>query len=240
MVTLRDNLWSTTPHGSPMVRRKFPIGNLLLYLPLGHPELSGSPIVSKDLNAYSCTVTGATHVPPFYRSFDGDDDIEHPTFLDVMPSSGIVAFGAWVYFDAQDVEEYIMAKVNVIGQDRIHLLKTGGNTLRLFTEGGNNGNRSASSVATMDAATWYLCIGVYTSGAVIQVYLGAQTASTMTRATGQVSETIGNGTALNFAIGSRSDVSFMTGRIGEVWVWDADITQARADHILRMTRWRYA
>ena len=63
------NLWRT--HG----RMNFPIDSLILYIPFGHPELNGSPFTSKDLNAFTCTVTGATHVPPTHRLFAGDDDV---------------------------------------------------------------------------------------------------------------------------------------------------------------------
>lgn len=54
-------------------RLNFPINGLVLYAPLWHPELNTSPFISKDLNAHSCTVTGATWGIQG-RTFDGSDD----------------------------------------------------------------------------------------------------------------------------------------------------------------------
>lgn len=48
------NLWRTGG------RMNFPLDGLALYLPLWHPELTGTPIISKDLNAYSVTIIGTT------------------------------------------------------------------------------------------------------------------------------------------------------------------------------------
>lgn len=72
---VRNNLWRRTQSGlyAPE-RRKFPINGLVLYLPLWHPELNGSTIVSKDLNAVSCTVAGALWSALTGRWFDGTND----------------------------------------------------------------------------------------------------------------------------------------------------------------------
>ena len=75
MLGVKRNLWATQQSGLYAPKRmNFPLDSLELYLPLGHPELSGSPIVSKDLNAHSCTVIGAVHVPPTHRAVDATDD----------------------------------------------------------------------------------------------------------------------------------------------------------------------
>lgn len=52
---------------------KFPIDGLVLYAPLWHPELSGSPFKSKDLNAHSCVVTQAAWGITG-RTFNGNGD----------------------------------------------------------------------------------------------------------------------------------------------------------------------
>lgn len=72
LVGVRRNLWMTRAPGG-FRRMNFPIDGLVLYLPLWHPELSGSPFLSKDLNAHSCTVYGTTWGLQG-RSFDGTDD----------------------------------------------------------------------------------------------------------------------------------------------------------------------
>lgn len=48
--------------------------SLKLYLPLWHPELTGNTIISKELDAISCTVTGAVWTRQG-RQFDGIDDL---------------------------------------------------------------------------------------------------------------------------------------------------------------------
>jgi len=74
-VGVNKNLWSRRQSGLYAPKRmNFPLDGLQLYVPLGHPELSGSTIVSKDLNAHSCAVVGAVHNPPLSRFFDGVDD----------------------------------------------------------------------------------------------------------------------------------------------------------------------
>lgn len=74
-VGVNRNLWATRQSGLLAPKQmNFSIDRLQLYLPLWHPELSGTTIISKDLNAHSCTVTGAIHNPPTHRFFDGNDD----------------------------------------------------------------------------------------------------------------------------------------------------------------------
>lgn len=79
------NLWRTWE------RANFPLSGLELYLPLWHPELSGATIVSKDLNAHSCTVVGALWSTTG-RWFDKIDDIivvpDHTAIQNIFDSSG--------------------------------------------------------------------------------------------------------------------------------------------------------
>ncbi len=59
----RSNLWGRQQSGLYIPtpgRKNFPLGGLTLFLPLWHPELSGTPIISKDSNAYSVTIVGTT------------------------------------------------------------------------------------------------------------------------------------------------------------------------------------
>ncbi|KKL23084.1 hypothetical protein LCGC14_2428930, partial [marine sediment metagenome] len=71
---VKRNLWATQQNGILAPKRmNFPIDGLELYLPLWHPELSGSPITAKIPlgGGIAGTVTGALHVPPTHRFFDG-------------------------------------------------------------------------------------------------------------------------------------------------------------------------
>lgn len=91
-VGVKRNLWSTRQSGLLAPKRmNFPIDSLALYYPLWHPELSGTPIISKDLNAISGAVTGTVHDPPRGRICDGDDgiDLGNPSALDITTSFSI-------------------------------------------------------------------------------------------------------------------------------------------------------
>jgi hypothetical protein len=77
--------------------KRFPVNGLVFYAPLWHPELNTSPFISKDLNAHSCTVTGATWGITG-RTFDGTDDIINcgsDAVLDGLTSSLTIC--SWVY-----------------------------------------------------------------------------------------------------------------------------------------------
>jgi len=55
------SLWMTRKSGLQAPKQISPsLNGLVLYAPLWHPELNGSPFLSKDLNAHTLTVTGAT------------------------------------------------------------------------------------------------------------------------------------------------------------------------------------
>ncbi len=71
---VNSNMWRRAQGGlyAPP-RRRFSINGLVGYFPLWHPELNTSPFISKDLNAHSCTVSGATWGATG-RTFDGVDD----------------------------------------------------------------------------------------------------------------------------------------------------------------------
>lgn len=70
------NLWANNMIGGlTPYKRNFPLNGLALYLPLWHPELTGSTIISKDLNAHSCVVAGAIWGVDG-RTFETADEIE--------------------------------------------------------------------------------------------------------------------------------------------------------------------
>lgn len=222
-----ENTYATTNGYGPY---DFSTKGLVLYLPLW--ALKGSPFKSVDAYEHTCDVTGALWRPDG-RLMDGDDYIRQATLLDVMPSA--VTYIAWMYFDAQGAEEYIMDKTNTVGQNKLLLYKSNTDKLITLQEGGNNGNRSVSSVASIAAATWAHCACTYSAAAVPRTYLNT------VEAVGLVAtEAIQNGVAADFTIGATGiGASFLTGRVGEVWVYERVLTAEEITHNRAATAWRY-
>jgi len=87
-MSISKNMWRTGG------RLNFPLNGLALYAPLWHPELNVSPFISKDLNAYSYTITGTTWGVQG-RTFDGTDDIfNNSTTAFQLP---VVTITGWFY-----------------------------------------------------------------------------------------------------------------------------------------------
>jgi len=68
---------------------------LVLYLPFYHPELQGSPIISRDIYEHSCAVTGALWTP-LGRNFDGADDIINCGSASILDNLAAMTIILWV------------------------------------------------------------------------------------------------------------------------------------------------
>lgn len=246
-VGVKRNLWATRQSGLLAPKRmNFPIDSLALYMPLWHPELSGSPIVSKDLNTISGTVTGAVHSPPLGRVFDGDDDIDlgNDPALDITTSFSIFA---WIKPNI-DGSLAIITKDDGTGGDRGWYFSINADKTRIFvaSDGTKNGRNDADSANVVNATWVSLGCSVATGGrcdAALKLYTsGVLEASTWTAGGGQLggdTQTVNNA-ASETDIGQRAvpDLDF-DGTIGEVIVWTRVITAEEFLHIHNATKWRY-
>lgn len=233
-VGVRNNLWAKQQGGLYTPKRmNFPVDNLELYLPLGYPELSGSPIISKDLNAHSCTVVGAVHVPPTHRTFDGDDKITLTS-----PLSAGDTFTAIVWYMQVTYQDTRIFMVNIedgAGKQGIGIgiNAPDANQLRVVYDGVAWGD----GTTTPTPSTWYMATMVRVAG-VSNLYLndGAGVISTIDN-TPQDSGTeihIGKGTN---PIGADY---FLKGIMGEVWIYrNRAFTLLERQRIFYATRWRY-
>ena len=241
------NLWRL-PNG----RRKFPIDSLPLYVPLGYPELSGSPFLSKDLNAHSCTVTGATHVPPVSRTFDGDDFIDTGnSFQSTFQSS--FSFGGWVKpDDGHPGIGKVLIGTNDEGpemQASFQLLATGAVTF-VYEESDNIVRAETDDPVFTDGAQGFhqvFAVGDSTIGGVggLKVYFdGVVKALDATNNGNTSAATFANYVnAFNVYLGALNNdgsaSGFWNGSMGEFWIYSKALSAAEILHIYNRTLRRY-
>lgn len=249
-VGVKRNLWATQQSGLLALKRmNFPIDGLELYLPLGHPELSGSPIISKDLNAHSCTVVGAVHNPPTDRDFDSLDDIitipSHVSIDNIFDGGGTVM--AWINpaSDGESNAGMIITSLTLtptVGWRCFVFQEAAGFVKVRFeiTHSGDDGIWDSAS-AVVPINTWSLFGFTYNADSVSNnpiFYLnGAISAFSEFRApTGTRDSASGK----DWMIGNRPDTTTtFDGLIGEVWGYSKIRTLREFDHINKATEWGY-
>jgi len=222
------NIWSVK--NGLVRRRNFSIDRLQLYLPLGHPELSGSPIVSKDINAVSCTVTGAVHAPPTSRTFSGDDYI---SFTSPLAAGDTFTAIAWFKQTTRADSRIFMFNItDGAGTQGMGFGIDTSNQLRVVYDGVVWGN----GTTVPDLATWYL--GMMTRVAdVSNLYINGSAS---------VISTLDNtpqdgGTEIRIGVGSNATIPtyFLKGAVGEVWFYNRALGAGEWAGIYNNTLWRY-
>lgn len=204
-------------------KRPYPLNGLVLHLPLWHPELTGSTIISKDLNAHSCEVTGTTWGIQG-RAFDGDDIIITPT---VAVGSGIFTMSCVVSVPSLSFGSY-----GLMGGPMDYM------GLSMVPEGFNVG-KSAVAAGTTVAYTipWNTFLrvtaiaisatqgNIYVNG----VFIGTSTVAACT---------LGNRLFNLGAASSVADIPF-TGKLGEAQAWNygLSVPEIMKNHLI--TKWRY-
>ena len=233
MLGVKRNLWATQQSGLYAPKRmNFPLDSPELYLPLWHPELSGSPIISKDLNAVSCTVTGAVHVPPTHRAFDGDDFINIGTGVNI---NGTQSFGAWFKYGSYTNTDILISNTSggILAGLALRLLNA--TTLRI-TLNINDLYYQLSKTVAVD--TWYFPMITFDLPTTTLVfYLNGGNADTDVTGV-STARSVGN-----MEIGRRPNPAghnYLTdGAIGEVWFYSPVLTAREVFHIYDATKWRY-
>ncbi len=232
-----DNLWRSGSKGlyGGVSRMKIPLDRLVLYAPLWHPELSGSPFISKDSYARSCTVTGAVWGTTG-RTFAGGNDL---ITIATKPFAVTSAFTllAWVNYGIDDSGTFY-------GQGKSTALypafKFFANSSMIALSGKNDANGDVaadSNAATVTVGTPAL-IGVSFDGSSThRLYKDgvgyATTADTFTGITD---------TTNLYTIGvwkRQTSVSYFTGVIGELLIYTRLLADAEVQNIYLATKWRY-
>ncbi len=230
------NLWRRTQSGLYAPDRAIvPSNNLSLYVPLWHPELNGATIVSKDLNAKSFTVTGATWGITG-RTFAGtDDDISTASDNWLPLGNAARTIASWF-------------RTATVGATVSYLLSYGlwGTNSAFFginrngaviTIAGYNETHSGTYVISVD--TWYLLfVSMTTTGiatffyspfAFIQVDINeAHTYNTQA----------GNKTTIGARNAATPSNNF-DGIMGDGAVWAQTFSGPERTNFWNKTRWRY-
>lgn len=227
LVGIKRNLWMTQAPGG-FKRMNFPINGLVLYLPLWHPELNGSTIVSKDLNAHSCTVTGATW-GTLGRTFNGSShfiDCGKAASLDI---TGDITILCWVNRNDVEAGMFPVCKAGGSTTYQYALYIATGRTL--FFAYGNNQWLTASTIL-VTASAWQM-IGISLTAASGFYFINATT------------EVSGGATPVSqdkkLSIGRRGETDdlYFGGLIGEVLIYNRALTPYEIKSIYLATKWRY-
>lgn len=226
MVVATDNsrnMWQTGG------RRNFPIDSLALYLPLWHPELSGSTITSKDLNARSCTVTGAVHNPPTHRQFDNIDD--------KIDCGNIISSGTQLI-----IECWYKSAPNSTNQSLVETRNsTGGNGVVLYIDSNGKVNLYSTdgggivTTITVDDSTWHHLLST-TDGTSHEIFVDGVSKASGTKAFTGFVATSQCLVGMDYA-GSVGSSAFS---IGEVRCYvTSPFALAQIEHNRLAARWRY-
>ena len=233
---VNNNMWRETQDGlfAP-VRRRFPIDGLVLYLPLGHPELSGSPIISKDLNAHSCTVTGTVHSPPISRDFDGDDRIALGSSALLQLGTSDFSFEFWVKKAAVGAEQYVIGRSQDINNRWYVKIKDTTGVIYLYCTAGGVSNVFVvqSSTDICDNAWHHIVVGG-DRGTQGYIYLDGSDDTSATK-TCLANDADNTGTPyLGFG-----ESAYITASIGEYRQYNRLLSAGEVTHIYKATKWRY-
>lgn len=242
--SLQRNLWRAGQSGlyAP-VRTNFPIDDLELYFPLGHPELTGTSLTSKDLNALTGTVTGAVHTPPTHRLFDGtDDSITVPDTAVLNPD--YISVGCW--FKEVTFASTFNALISkwYDGTDRgydLEVHEDGYAYWNVGTTAENTDHAVQGANSSVVTGTWYLAIGTY-DGTTISLFVGSPTSAMASAGTPLSESSTVRTNTVQLGIGRdmrATPQSQNNANIGDAWIWSQGLTLVECEHIRLATLGRY-
>ena len=215
------SLWSYNP---------IPTG-CVLYLPLWHPNLSGSPFNSIDPYGHTCTVTGATYSSAG-RTFDGTNDVITCGTNPALLVTNITA-EVWIYAATT------MADFEIVFGNTASNLEAGwaflwnGNIIRFYIK--HYSNNTAYIALTPDDK-WHHIIGTY-DGATIKIFHDMVQGTDDTYGTG-MDYTGATGVMLGSPITGVNAYRFSS-IIGEAGLYNRVLSASEMTHIYNATKWRY-
>lgn len=245
-----NNMWRKTQAGLYAPERlRFSVDRLALYLPLWHPELNGTTIVSKDLNAVSCTTTGTTWGSQG-RTIAGDGyrivcgDILDSIFVGTAAKFSIVI---WFKPTGAAGNESIACKWLTTGNKRefVVIYNTASGKIYLTL---SNGDASAYIQGNTDNTfalnAWHHLVGMvdFTQTGTAKVTMNVNGVSqALTFATAGTLTTLTDNTAsLDFgSIDSGADYRF-SGILGEIRVYSRILSASEGIHDRLATIGRYS
>jgi len=235
------NLWRRTQNGvyAPS-RMNAPTNGLVVFAPLWHPELSGSPFNAWDVvnnTVRACTVTGATWDIQG-RTFDGTDDAINcgsPTALDNIGTAGDYTFSLVAWIKPSGLGENNQGRI--VDKNKFYLRMEGevGNThIALRTYNSTVAKNAVSASNSTPIGSWSHVVAIY-DGANLKTYvneilvIGDATTGTLdNHATSD----------LRIGDGASSAVCF-NGTIGEVLIYNRALSVSEVSNLYLTTKWRY-
>lgn len=213
---------------------------LQLYLPLYHGDLKGDTLMSFDQNHASCTVTGATWGSDG-RVFDGASYIERAV---ANWRSSDTAGSILIWFKTSSATHQVLFASADEGSALRFLY------FRILSTGYLSvAQRNNDSVDQVDATTSDLSDGAWHLGALISSGTAYSLYADTTLQSLSVAAGANNGDWFadtgerdNFSVGvchRDTLINYLTGTIGEVWVYSRALSAAEITHNYNVTKWRY-
>jgi len=222
---------------------KIDLGGCVLYLPLWRPDMAGSPIISKDKYAHSCTVSGALWTPQG-RYFDGDNDkitIPDSAVLSAMPA---ITAEIWMKSDGDaGALNGLIGKYGAAGEVE-WFTKLDDDApeigMRIYDASVNKRIGRMDTTSNVWDDVWHHIVFVWDGTALssgIKIYVDtAQTDDTDDEAAGFVA--IEDKTA-DVQVGTRTtDIGYFKGTIGEVRLYRRALTPLEIQHNYMAAKWR--
>ncbi len=232
-----------------------PIPGASLYLPLWHPGLGGSVYRSADSFGITMTRTGATHTPPEYTVYDGDDreliGVQGSAVSRITDDTAGTIM-AWVYPTTLDGSHDILA----YGQENV--ANPGNLSLRLAEDTGNwyatiaQNKLSTSEVSdvvrggtVLSTNTWYF-IAWTGDGSAYQLFINGVVETPTIVGGGNSGDWFAdteNSAADTLSIGSLlfdgTYAAFLMGRLGDLALYDRVLTATEILYWYNQTKGRF-
>jgi len=209
--------------------------DLVLYLPLWHPNLNGSSFLSRDQNHHSCTVTGATWGVTG-RTFDGTDDYIVLPNACFLPGTGDFTLEFWFKVpDTSAGTQVIFDSGSGVEFGNVFLaFDTNGKII--FEINDSSGAIALTSTTAWDDDAWHHCVLSATRSANAVLYVAGVSDGTLDISGDLL--TISN--AQLRRIGTRLDSALdLTGIIGEFRVYHRALSAGEIQHNYLTNKWRF-
>lgn len=225
-----NNMWRRTQSGlyAPE-RRNFPIDSLALYLPLWHPELNGSTIVSKDLNAISCTVASGVTWGIQGRTFPAQNNknIQISSASNLITGTNDFAITMWIYPTSGNCVGLIWGSTT---SENVYMIYMNG-TLQWLAAPTTLVDNIAGAITL---SVWQM-ITLSKIGTLYAVYKN----NTLIGSKTQTAVDLGTPTSNYFIGTNRIGTQSWGGTLGELIVWQRGRTQGQDAQTYLATKWRY-